>query len=78
MSPRARKTLLLVALLVAIGVLVYGRAHARAVRRVLLDELRPVALANCVFERIGSPADGGYLACANLLDGASRPCHRPR
>src|SRR5687768_1663608 len=36
----------------------------------LLAELRPVALADCVFERLGGPADGGYLACANLMGGA--------
>ena len=70
MTPRTRKTLLLVALMVMVGGLSFNRYRAHAAREVLLDELRPVALANCVFERLGGPADGGYLACANLLDGA--------
>jgi hypothetical protein len=36
-------------------------------RRVLFDEVQPVRLANCDFERIGDANDGGYLICANLL-----------
>jgi hypothetical protein len=32
--------------------------------------LQPVALANCTLERFGEPHDGGYLMCANLMDGA--------
>jgi hypothetical protein len=69
-TPRARKTLLTVAMLVMAGALLFTRRRAHEARQVLLAELRPVALADCVFERLGSPADGGYLACANLLDGA--------
>ena len=38
-------------------------------RQRLLEELQPVALANCQLERFGERNDGGYLMCANLLDG---------
>jgi hypothetical protein len=38
-------------------------------RRELFDLLRPVALSNCRLERFGERNDGGYLMCANLLDG---------
>jgi hypothetical protein len=44
-------------------------ARERQLRAALLDELRPVALQNCTLARFGSPNDGGYLMCANLLDG---------
>lgn len=40
------------------------------VREVLFAELQPIALANCELERFGETHDGGYLMCANLLDGA--------
>ena len=33
----------------------------------LFEELQPVRLANCQFQRFGEPNDGGYLLCANLL-----------
>ena len=36
-------------------------------RQALLEELQPVALANCELKRFGEPYDGGYLLCANLL-----------
>ena len=39
----------------------------RASRQLLLDELRPVLIANCEMERFGAERDGGYLLCANLL-----------
>ena len=38
--------------------------------RALFQALQPVALANCTLERFGEPNDGGYLMCANLMDGA--------
>ena len=38
-------------------------------RRSLLTELQPVALKKCTLERFGEANDGGYLMCANLLDG---------
>jgi hypothetical protein len=41
---------------------------ARQIRQQLLIELRPVALENCTLRRFGSPNDGGYLMCENLLD----------
>ncbi len=37
-------------------------------RQALLEELQPVALANCELKRFGEPNDGGYLLCANLLN----------
>jgi hypothetical protein len=36
-------------------------------RQALLEQLQPVALANCELKRFGEPNDGGYLMCANLL-----------
>jgi hypothetical protein len=39
------------------------------VRTRLREELRPVALKNCTLARVGSPNDGGYLLCENLVDG---------
>ena len=36
-------------------------------RQALLEELQPVALANCELKRFGEPNDGGYLLCGNLL-----------
>lgn len=38
-------------------------------RAALLEELTPVTLSNCRFERVGSPNDGGYAMCGNLMDG---------
>jgi hypothetical protein len=43
------------------------RKTARQFREELLAELRPVALRNCLMKRVGSPNDGGYLMCGNLL-----------
>jgi hypothetical protein len=37
-------------------------------RQALLEELQPVALANCELKRFGEANDGGYLLCANLLN----------
>jgi hypothetical protein len=36
-------------------------------RRVLLEELKPVTLQNCTMKRFGSVNDGGYVMCENLL-----------
>lgn len=44
---------------------------AARIRRDLFAELQPVKLATCELARFGEPNDGGYLLCANLLDGAS-------
>jgi hypothetical protein len=41
---------------------------ARQIREQLLQELRPVVLQNCTLRRFGSPNDGGYLMCENLLN----------
>lgn len=53
-----------------------GRREARRpltgperIRAALFAEVQPVRLANCELARIGEQADGGYLMCANLLDG---------
>ena len=45
----------------------HGKPTARQIRQRLLLELQPVTLQNCTLERIGSPHDGGYLMCGNLL-----------
>jgi hypothetical protein len=44
-------------------------ARARDMRTALFTELQPVTLQNCRLARIGSPNDGGYLMCENLLAG---------
>jgi hypothetical protein len=43
--------------------------NARGVRQLLFEELQPVTLENCTFTRVGSPHDGGYVMCDNLLGG---------
>jgi hypothetical protein len=43
------------------------RSAARKLREAILAELQPVALKNCTFKRFGSPNDGGYLMCENLI-----------
>lgn len=45
-------------------------ANVLAIRRAILDELRPVSLSNCEFTRIGSANDGGYVMCGNLMSAA--------
>jgi len=40
---------------------------SHAVQQALLDELKTVSLKNCTLKRYGSPHDGGYLMCENLL-----------
>jgi hypothetical protein len=45
-------------------------AEQRDVRHTLFDELKPVALKNCVLTRVGRPHDGGYVMCGNLVSGA--------
>jgi hypothetical protein len=47
--------------------LLHAKPTARQIRQRLLSELRPVALENCTMQRVGSPNDGGYLMCGNLL-----------
>jgi hypothetical protein len=42
---------------------------SKPARIALYDELKPVGLKNCDLKRYGSPNDGGYLMCANLLKG---------
>lgn len=45
------------------------RASDPRIREALFELVEPVALANCELERFGEPHDGGYLMCANLLNG---------
>ena len=52
------------------GAAQYPKPTARQIRQKLLAELQPVALENCVLQRIGGPNDGGYLMCGNLLGNA--------
>lgn len=40
-------------------------------RKILFAEFETVALKNCELDRIGGDGDGGYLACANLLNRAA-------
>lgn len=44
--------------------------EVRQYRQALFDMLQPVGLSNCELKRFGERHDGGYLMCANLLDGA--------
>lgn len=41
--------------------------QAEKARQQLFDEIRPVKLQNCEFERVGDSYDGGYLMCKNLI-----------
>jgi len=41
------------------------------IRQAVFDLVQPVALSNCRLERFGEAHDGGYLMCANLLDGVA-------
>jgi hypothetical protein len=43
---------------------------AAKARQELFDEIRPVKLRNCEFERVGDSYDGGYLICKNLVSRA--------
>lgn len=55
-----------------------GRRQSRVVsdgaggtRQLLWQELQPVQLDRCDLQRFGEPDDGGYLVCADLLDGVT-------
>ena len=73
-----KKALFGVISVLAILVLGYIWAHQwmafRATKKDLRDWffalVRPVKVTNCTLERFGSPHDGGYLMCSNLLDKA--------
>ena len=43
------------------------RGLKREIREMFFAAVRPVRLANCTLQRFGSPHDGGYLMCGNLL-----------
>jgi len=47
--------------------LLRSKPTARQIRQKLWLELRPVTLESCTMKRVGSPNDGGYLMCGNLL-----------
>jgi len=51
----------------AASALLQPKPTARQIRHALVKELQPVTLANCTMGRFGSPNDGGYLMCGNLL-----------
>jgi hypothetical protein len=59
---------LLVAALVVVPIGGRTKRTAKQVRVELMAELQPVVLSNCTLQRVGSPNDGGYLMCGNLLD----------
>jgi hypothetical protein len=52
---------------VLIADIVHGAAQ-RKLREAILAELQPVLLKNCTLRRYGSPNDGGYLMCENLVE----------
>jgi hypothetical protein len=77
---RSRRTVLLVSvgtvmLAVTAGfsltryTIVWGATGTAESREALYALLRPVALSNCQLQRFGETHDGGYLMCANLLEG---------
>jgi hypothetical protein len=45
----------------------WRRLYYYDVRQGIFDELQPVVLQNCTLKRVGSPHDGGYLMCENLM-----------
>ena len=49
--------------------IVWGATGTAESREALYALLRPVALSNCQLQRFGETHDGGYLMCANLLEG---------
>lgn len=62
--------LIIVIVVVAIATIAGDRWYRQTPtgqRHALLEELQPVALANCDLQRFGESNDGGYLLCANLL-----------
>ena len=66
-----RITVVIIALAAASAIVIDGlarRAAGHKLREAILAELQPVALKNCTFERFGSPNDGGYLMCQNLIE----------
>jgi len=69
--PSIRITFVIVAL-AAVATIVIGdlrrRADRRKLREAILAELQPVLLKNCTLKRFGSPNDGGYLMCENLIE----------
>jgi hypothetical protein len=52
------------------GFITYLLLRQATIRQELFEELRPVTLSRCQFERFGEPNDGGYLMCSNLLSEA--------
>src|SRR5262249_50965527 len=68
--PSIRITFVIIALATAATVVIGDLVHrvaGRKLREAILAELQPVALKNCTLKRFGSPNDGGYLMCENLI-----------
>jgi len=62
---------MIIALAAATAVVIGGlarRTAGRKLREAILAELQPVVLKNCRLKRFGSPNDGGYLMCENLIE----------
>src|SRR5262249_8683471 len=66
-----RITLVVIALAAAAAVVtgeIVRSAAKHKLREAILAELQPVVLKNCTLKRFGSPNDGGYLMCENLIE----------
>jgi len=46
------------------------RTVKASLQNLLFQEIRPVTLENCEWERFGGKSDGGYLMCSNLMENA--------
>ena len=71
MKPSIRTTLAIIAFAAAAAIVtgdLVHRAAGRKLREAILAELQPVSLKNCTIKRFGSPNDGGYLMCENLIE----------
>jgi hypothetical protein len=66
-SSRSTRIVLLVVAVLALSGVVWAGSILQ-LRRSIVEELQPVTLKNCAFERVGSANDGGYLMCAGLPD----------
>lgn len=62
---------ILMAVLLGTLILAVQYWRARQIREALWEAFTPVQVTNCELKRYGSPNDGGYLLCANLLTDAT-------
>jgi hypothetical protein len=44
-----------------------GVSRESTIRQALFEDIQPVKVSNCEFQRFGEAHDGGYLLCGNLL-----------